>query len=61
MNPCARCVVPSRDPRTGEALAGFQKRFADLRRAALAAEVDATPFTHTYRLAVNTRLASGSR
>jgi uncharacterized protein YcbX len=60
VNPCARCVVPSRHPWTGEALPGFQKRFADLRRAALAADVDAAPFTHTYRLAVNTR-ACGRR
>jgi hypothetical protein len=60
VNPCARCVVPSRDARTGEPIAGFQKRFAEQRRAALAPGVDATPFDHYYRLAVNTRLAPGS-
>ena len=59
-NPCARCVVPSRDPHTGEPIVGFQKRFAEQRRATLAPGVDATPFDHYYRLAVNTRLASGS-
>lgn len=59
-NPCARCVVPSRDARTGEPTIGFQKRFADRRRASLSPAVDATPFNHFYRLAVNTRLAPGS-
>jgi uncharacterized protein YcbX len=60
VNPCARCVVPSRDARTGEALAGFQKRFAEQRRATLRPDVDPTPFNHFYRLAVNTRLAPPS-
>jgi uncharacterized protein YcbX len=60
VNPCARCVVPSRDARTGEPMPGFQKRFAEQRRATLSAGVDPTPFNHFYRLAVNTRLAPGS-
>ena len=60
VNPCARCAVPSRDARTGEPIAGFQKRFAEQRRATLAPGVDVTPFDHYYRLAVNTRLAPGS-
>jgi uncharacterized protein YcbX len=30
-NPCARCPVPSRDPRTGEILLDFTRRFSDLR------------------------------
>ena len=60
VNPCARCVVPSRDARTGEAIAGFQKRFAEQRRAALSPAIDRTPFNHYYRLAVNTRLAPDS-
>jgi uncharacterized protein YcbX len=60
-NPCARCVVPSRDARTGEVTPLFQKRFADERRAMLPASVDPSPFNHYYRLAVNTRLAPGSQ
>ena len=60
VNPCARCAVPSRDARTGEPIAGFQKRFAEQRRATLQPGVDATPFDHYYRLAVNTRLTPGS-
>jgi uncharacterized protein YcbX len=60
VNPCARCVVPSRDARTGEAITGFQKRFVEHRRATLSPDVDPAPFNHFYRLAVNTRLAPTS-
>jgi uncharacterized protein YcbX len=60
-NPCARCVVPSRDARSGEVTPLFQKRFAERRRATLSPDVDPTPFNHHYRLAVNTRLAPASR
>jgi uncharacterized protein YcbX len=60
VNPCARCAVPSRDARTGEPIVGFQKRFAEQRRATLAPGVDVTPFDHYYRLAVNTRLVPAS-
>jgi uncharacterized protein len=55
-NPCARCVVPSRDPSTGEPIRDFQKRFADLRRAYLPAWSPAARFDHFYRFAVNTRI-----
>jgi uncharacterized protein len=54
-NPCQRCVVPSRDPETGEALAAFAKRVAEKRAATLPPWADRTRFNHYYRLAVNTR------
>ncbi|MBZ5540688.1 MAG: MOSC N-terminal beta barrel domain-containing protein [Acidobacteriia bacterium] len=57
-NPCARCVVPPRDPRTAAPIEGFQKRFADLRQAQLPAWSPASRFDHFYRLAVNTHVAS---
>ena len=60
VNPCARCSVPSRDARTGDPMIGFQKRFAELRRATLPAGVDPAPFDHYYRLSANTRLAPAS-
>ena len=60
VNPCARCAVPSRDARTGEPTVGFQKRFAEQRRATLPPGVEVTRFDHYYRLAVNTRLAPAS-
>lgn len=56
-NPCARCPVPARDPQTAEDLAGFQKRFSDLRRETLPPWAPAARFDHFYRLAVNTRVA----
>jgi uncharacterized protein YcbX len=55
-NPCARCSVPPRDPVTGNAIADFQRRFADLRRTHLPAWSPATRFDHFYRFAVNTRV-----
>jgi uncharacterized protein len=56
INPCQRCVVPSRDAVTGEATAGFQKRFAELRRAHLPAHASTALFNHYYRFTVNTRI-----
>jgi hypothetical protein len=56
-NPCARCPVPSRDPQTGADIAGFQKRFSDLRREHLPPWSPAARFDHFYRLASNTRVA----
>jgi uncharacterized protein YcbX len=56
-NPCARCPVPARDPRTGADLTGFQKRFSDLRRETLPPWAPAARFDHFYRLATNTRVA----
>jgi uncharacterized protein len=57
-NPCARCPVPPRDPRTGEIIPGFQKRFSDFRRANLPTWTPESRFDHYYRLATNTRVAS---
>jgi len=59
INPCARCVVPSRDATTGEVSPGFQKRFAQLRQEHLPAGVSTAPFDHYYRFTVNTRIAAG--
>jgi len=60
-NPCARCVVPSRDALTGAPLLGFAKRFAERRAATLPAWADRSRFDHYYRLCVNTRtLEAGS-
>ena len=57
-HPCARCPVPSRDPRTGADMVGFQKRFSDLRRAQLPTWSPIERFDHFYRLSTNTRVAS---
>lgn len=58
INPCQRCVVPSRDSRSGAVLAGFQKQFAERRQATFPPELSTAHFNDYYRLAVNTRLDS---
>ena len=57
-NPCARCPVPPRDPRTGVIIPGFQKIFSDYRRSHVPAWCPESRFDHYYRLATNTRVAS---
>ncbi len=57
-NPCARCPVPPRDPRTGEIIPGFQKILSDYRRTHIPAWTPESRFDHYYRLATNTRVAS---
>jgi uncharacterized protein YcbX len=59
VNPCQRCVVPSRDPQTGEAIPGFTRTFTQRREETLPSWATACRFDHFYRLAVNTRLADG--
>jgi len=56
-NPCARCPVPPRDPFTGVALDGFQKRFTELRETSLPLWSPRERFDHFYRFATNTRIA----
>jgi hypothetical protein len=56
---CQRCVVPSRVSETGETAADFQKTFAIQREKSLPSWAPRERFDHFYRLAVNTRLASG--
>ena len=55
-NPCQRCVVPTRDPDSGEAVADFQKKFMELRKRTLPAWANAQRFNHFYRFAVNTSI-----
>ena len=57
-NPCARCPVPPRNPRTGEDLVGFQKKFSEMRRTSLPPSSSAARFDHFYRLSTNTRVLS---
>ena len=57
-NPCQRCVVPTRDPDTAQAIADFQKKFMQLRREQLPTWANAQRFNHFYRFAVNTSIPS---
>jgi uncharacterized protein len=56
--PCIRCPIPARDPHTGADTIGFQKRFAQQRRAHLPPWSHADRFEHFYCLATNTRIPS---
>jgi uncharacterized protein len=56
-NPCARCVVPTRDPATGEVWPQFARRFMAERERTLPAWAARARFDHHNRLAVNTLLA----
>ncbi len=56
MNPCQRCVVPTRDPWTGTRYQGFQKQFVAKRRELLPPGVARSRFNHFYRFTLNTRI-----
>ena len=55
-NVCRRCVVPSRDSRTGAVTEQFRDVFEAWRGQTLPAAVDASGWSHLYRLGVNTIL-----
>lgn len=60
VNPCQRCVVPSRDPDTGEELENFRERFVEKRGETLPEWTDSDRFDHQFRLMVNTRVPEDS-
>lgn len=55
-NPCQRCVVPSRDPMTGEIWPHFQQTLMRKREEFLPAWATRSRFNHFYRLSCNTRV-----
>jgi uncharacterized protein YcbX len=55
-NPCQRCVVPSRDPCTGEVFPHFQEILARKRKESLPSWSTPSRFNHFYRLSCNTRV-----
>jgi uncharacterized protein len=56
VNPCLRCLVPTKNPDTGAAYPHFQKIFAQRREQSLPDWKDKSEFKGFYRLTVNTRL-----
>lgn len=60
VNPCQRCIVPTRDSYLGKAYPNFQKIFATQRQATLPNWVASSRFNHFYRLSVNTQLPQSS-
>ena len=59
VTPCARCVVPSRDPDTGDPLPGFRERFVEKRRETFPDWADADAFDHHYTLMLIARVIEG--
>jgi uncharacterized protein len=60
INPCQRCIVPTRNATNGLIDPGFQKIFSEQRAATLPAEIDRSRFNHFYRVAVNTRIPAST-
>lgn len=56
INPCQRCIVPTRDAIAGTATQNFQKTFAQQRSATLPTWAPPQRFNHFYKLAVNTNI-----
>jgi uncharacterized protein YcbX len=56
--PCQRCIVPTRDPLTGNATAHFQKTFSQQRAATLPEWAPLSRFNHFYKLTVNTNIVN---
>jgi uncharacterized protein len=56
INPCQRCIVPTRNSHTGDLTPAFQKIFTQQRQQTLPIEVNAARFNHFYRLAINTQI-----
>ncbi|MFA4923617.1 MAG: MOSC N-terminal beta barrel domain-containing protein [Ignavibacteriaceae bacterium] len=56
INSSSRCVVPTRNPQTGEAIPFFQKHFSEMRKATLPSWLNLSQFDHYYRFCVNTKI-----
>jgi len=59
--PCARCVVPTRDPDTGEPTGGFRERFAERRRETFPEFADEDAFDHFYAVTLIARVRDDDR
>lgn len=59
VNVCRRCVVPTRDSRTGAVTEHFRDAFEARRSRGMRADVDASAWSHAYRLGVNTAGGAG--
>lgn len=56
VNPCQRCIVPTRESHSGQVWHGFAKQFSQHRAQSLPDWAERSRFDHYYRLCVNTRL-----
>ena len=60
ITPCGRCVVPSRDPDTGEALPEFRERFVERRRETFPEFADPAAFDHLFAVMILARVPGAS-
>ncbi|WP_013322803.1 MOSC domain-containing protein [Gloeothece verrucosa] len=56
VNPCQRCIVPTRDSVTGEQTPNFQKVFVSKRQEFFPSWATPSRFNHYYRVSVNTKI-----
>jgi uncharacterized protein len=56
VNPCKRCVVPTREPLTAQATPQFQRQFSEARARTLPPDISDERFRMLYRLSLNTIL-----
>ncbi|MXR50937.1 MOSC domain-containing protein [Halovenus sp. WSH3] len=61
VTPCGRCVVPQRDPDTGEPLEQFRRQFIEQRRESFPEFADEAAFDHFYTLMIITRIPESDR
>jgi uncharacterized protein len=59
INPCQRCIVPTRDSLTGHVTTKFQQVFNQHRQQTVTTGINLSRFNHFYRLAVNTQIPDG--
>ncbi|GCF13163.1 molybdenum cofactor biosysynthesis protein [Haloarcula mannanilytica] len=61
VTPCGRCVVPQRDPDTGEQTPEFRERFIERRRETFPEWADEDAFDHFYTLMLIARVPEADR
>jgi len=61
VTPCGRCIVPARDPDTGDPMSEFQQRFVEKREETFPEWADADAFDHYYTLMLIARIPEPDR
>lgn len=61
VEPCGRCVVPSRDPDTGEPLPAFRERFIERREATFPDVADPEAFDHFFAVTLIAAIPEADR
>ncbi|MFC6719734.1 MOSC domain-containing protein [Natrialbaceae archaeon GCM10025810] len=61
VTPCGRCVVPQRDPDTGEPIEAFRRRFVENREETFPEWADEDAFDHYYTMMLIARVPEAHR